>query len=829
MTKKNLARFLIISQLFTPFTLLAADSDPRYALEKIIEFYTSPWAQIPAAHAKYFCMRDELTISQIENENIVAIKNAILNKDFAVLEAAGLKTVSNLPKHWAEKRSFDGISELAPVGERASSLKMYLSEFSEIADLDLKIIDYFIQPEMRKKQTAEFDSVVLSVRMDLRGKNSSHKLRNDRATLRMAMEKQNQKWVISEASVVKATSLVQSREPAFTEMTKVAGLDKSQIYRRTEAIRRGGYAMSITDINGDGIQDIFVGMKGGAELWLGRNDGTFVKQKDHPFKNEQFTKTAVFFDMDNSGNQSALINRYQLPDTKEFTTPDSGILNHPKTDVVIYKNENGTYQVTEVKGDKAQREPMPAAIADFNNDGYLDFYIGYPGTQDFSFLGNSKPKPLSEVQGLYMNDRHGKYMDFSEKAFAFENKGIFEGRLFPHSSIALDFRQRGIQDLLVAEDRGHLSPLFENDGKGFFHESAEKIGIINHGYSMSLAAGDINNDGKAEIAITNVHLTEFDRLTSACERHFAVDPKRFPSQLAKGLMLFQDQGNGQYKDISRDAFPDFEGDATAGITFLDYNNDGYQDLYVVNGLWSGTKAGQDLGSFFSSVLAGAGDLRYALRPNDQMHFMDILSGFQGKIENYMNASSIVEGKERPSLGGYQRNRLYRNNGNGTFTEVGFLEGVDSIADGYIAGRVNLQQDGKMDLVLRNADPGTDEYQFPVVQVYKNNFKTKRKSAILSFHGVNSNRDGFGLFAKAYFGKSVQVQHLVANSGSLQEQRVLHFGYGKHAMMDKLEIYWPSGTVQTMRNLKPGYHQITEPLKGPKFTRKLKKEQEIAKR
>jgi hypothetical protein len=190
--------------------------------------------------------------------------------------------------------------------------------------------------------------------------------------------------------------------------------------------------------------------------------------------------------------------------------------------------------------------------------------------------------------------------------------------------------------------------------------------------------------------------------------------------------------------------------------------------------------------------------------------MDLLSDFQGHINDYADVKSIVKTEDRPSLAGYQRNRLLRNNGDGTFTDVAFMENVDSIADGYIVGKVDYNHDGVPDLVLRNADPGTDNYKFPSVQLFKNNSSPK-KSVILTFRGTNRSAEGIGLFVKAHAKNWQQVEHLEGNSGSMQQQRFVHFGLGQNKKLDYVEVFWPSGVKQVIKNLGPGYHEIVEPV------------------
>ena len=161
------------------------------------------------------------------------------------------------------------------------------------------------------------------------------------------------------------------------------------------------------------------------------------------------------------------------------------------------------------------------------------------------------------------------------------------------------------------------------------------------------------------------------------------------------------------------------------------------------------------------------------------------------------------------MAGQQRNCLFRNNGNGTFTEVGFLEGVDSIADGYVVSTADLNKDGKMDLILRNGDPGIDKNRFPAVQVFLNQRKIQNKSVTVALTGVRSNKDGFGSILRAKIANQTLVRHLIANNGAVQSEALVHFGLGSNDKIDELTIEWPSGIIQKVKNIKAGSHRFIE--------------------
>jgi hypothetical protein len=150
--------------------------------------------------------------------------------------------------------------------------------------------------------------------------------------------------------------------------------------------------------------------------------------------------------------------------------------------------------------------------------------------------------------------------------------------------------------------------------------------------------------------------------------------------------------------------------------------------------------------------------------------------------------------------------LFRNKGDGTFIEVGFLEGVDSLADGYVVAKSDIDQDGDLDLILRNGDPGTKAVHFPPLQIFKNN---SQGHAIRLKLIASSGAEAVGAAVTVTAGGSTQYQQLIANNGTAQSEKILHFGLGAGAKADKLVVVWPSKKTTTLENVPAGMHTIKE--------------------
>jgi len=429
--------------------------------------------------------------------------------------------------------------------------------------------------------------------------------------------------------------------------------------------------------------------------------------------------------------------------------------------------------------------------------------VGYPGIQDFTIL--KKASGIKDVQGVYLNDKKGSFTDFTDhfRVGDYQN----DTHLFPHSSLAADFDQNQKIDLLIADDRNDLSPIYVNQGGALFRERSEKIGIGNSGLGMSIAIGDYDNDGISDLAWTNVNFTPIQRAAKSCHRMWEITMQ----DTEAGLRLFKGLGKGKFKEETASAgLESFMGQGAAGLTFLDYDHDGRMDIYLTNGLWSGSAKGDEVGTLFGIYMNSDhahGLMAHALAPEDTAGFKRYLREVSGHLDYLGNFTAAK--KSPPSLAGFQRNQLLHNNGDGTFTDVAFLEGVDSVADGYIAGTI-LNEKGLPDLILRNGDPGTKEVQFPVVQYFKNRMSGPSNALVMTLEGTRSNRDAIGSFVVAEFKDHKQVQHLVSNSGSLQNQQKLAFYLNGEPQIPAVEIHWPSGEIQVLKNVKPGVLHVQEP-------------------
>lgn len=180
------------------------------------------------------------------------------------------------------------------------------------------------------------------------------------------------------------------------------------------------------------------------------------------------------------------------------------------------------------------------------------------------------------------------------------------------------------------------------------------------------------------------------------------------------------------------------------------------------------------------------------------------------IENVGRRSSSWDGEGSPtdvgdnSLNGYERNALYRGRGDGRFEDVGHVVGANRIEDGRAVAVADFDRDGRLDLLIQSLNR-------PAVLLMGKGPVGHWLQVSLHAHGARA--DAVGATVIAHVEGRSQAQQVVAGSGFLaSSSRVLHFGLGDATQVDRLEIRWPDGTRDELRDVPSG--QRLEISQGP---------------
>lgn len=747
------------------------------------------------------CRRDEVDFQAVEMNLLRPLERALKRADTAKLESLGLKISQPL---WpdlsaASTQLGKSLHALGWENEARLSFSAYHRLFQQIETVRFEVFKIWSPVADREAQTLKIKKAELHARMDVRGVSASGERRNDVGQVKLFIDRGKERWRIQDIEILHGRSVI-GAEPSFQDVTSSVGLANLPVHLRREAIRRGGYSLSAKDFNQDGYVDLFVGAMGAPSLFWGGGKGFVPAELDSELSAQTLVKSSVIADFDKDGFQDLLLVRFipQKKNQNEFS--------------IFYGSESGwSSQEYRLLAEGRTNHPMPVAVGDFNEDGLLDVYVGFPGARDFTVL----PQPDSMrgqavQQSLFFNQGDRKFTAAPDAFFeSTRSKTKWFQEVYPHSSLATDLNQDGHLDLIVVDDRGGISPIFLGDGAGRFYLGNPGVEVFNKNFGMSVAVGDLNSDGRNDLVMTNVNFLPYRRMRESCFSNWGVEDR-----LAwdRGLRIWMQTASGRFQEISYDFETDWAGEGLAGVELIDYDSDGLLDVYVTNGLWSGEKGAPDISSLFVRAFgsqASFRDLKYPLvwehRNYETSEMMQIL----------MHPQKLQTGESRYlSMAGYQNNRLYKNLGDGRFMEVAYAEAVDSIQDGYMAVAVDYDQDGYQDLVLRNADPGSDQVRVHPVQVFKN---IRRQDRFLTLKLEDTQgHEVFGAFVQAENEGEMRLRYNVVNNGTIQGNGLLHIGLGEERHFDKLKIRWNNGKESRLESVEAGFHKLIQP-EGERFT------------
>ncbi|HWA95558.1 MAG TPA: CRTAC1 family protein [Terracidiphilus sp.] len=484
------------------------------------------------------------------------------------------------------------------------------------------------------------------------------------------------------------------------------------------------------------------------------------------------------------------------------------------------------------------------ALFDYNNDGLLDI-----------FFTNGAAIPSLEKTGkkyanrLYRNNGDGTFTDVTAKA------GL-AGIGYSMGVAAADYDNDGNVDLYVAGY--NRNQLFHNNGDGTFTDVTEKAGvsgvISGYGKPWGQTAGwfDYNNDGRLDLLVIN-YLDYNIKTAAHCEQNGL--PAYCTPVGFKGTpnILYRNNGDGTFTDVSKQShISEFVGKGM-GVSFADYDNDGYTDVFISNDTFpnfllhnngDGTFSEIALQATvayngFGSVVAGMGtDSRdidddgkpdifqtamfgegYPIYRNlGDGEFLDMSGASRlaaqttrvtawgagifdfdndGRKDLFTANSDILDNSMEIAHRPFKLPAgIFRNRGNFTFDDESRFAGADfSIPEAHRGAAFgDLNNDGKIDIVV------TDLNSPP--QILMNRSRNTNHWIILNLIGTKSNRDGLGAKVKLTTALGVQYNHATTTVGynSSSDKRV-HFGLGTADRIQSIEISWPGGARQILKDVK----------------------------
>ena len=534
----------------------------------------------------------------------------------------------------------------------------------------------------------------------------------------------------------------------------------------------GHNGVSIADIDNDGYDDLYLCQPAGLpnRLYRNRRDGTFEDiTESSGLGILENTACALFCDFNNDGLQDVIIVRANGP--RLFLNQGGGKFREKPDAFRFATPPQGTF--------------TGAAVADYDRDGWLDIYFClyayYQGTGQYKY-----PSPYHDAKNGPPNFLMRNYGDETFRDVTAQTGLNQNNTRYSFCCAWGDYNGDGWPDLYVVNDFGRKN-LYRNNGDGTFTDIAEQAGAQDIGAGMSVSSVDYDNDGKEDLYVGNMWTAAGERIASQeLFKSTSSQPVREMYQKhAMGNSLLRNQSNG-----SAVAFADTTMTSGTGMgrwawssDALDFDHDGFSDLYVTNGMVSGPSR-MDLNSFFwRQVVAQSPDSPGAAHDYEQ--------GW-----NAINELIRADG----TWSGYERNVFYANNHNGTFSDVSGAVGLDFIEDGRAFALTDFDHDGRLELFLKNRNG-------PQLQLLKNIVEKLPPSIAFALRGVKSNRDAVGAAITVETSTGRQKRTIQAGSGFLsQHSKDVFFGLGETKEPVRASIHWPSGFVQELKEL-PVNHRI----------------------
>ncbi len=372
--------------------------------------------------------------------------------------------------------------------------------------------------------------------------------------------------------------------PVFSQVTFENVADEVGI----SLSRGGGFfggGVSFYDFDGDGVEDLAFATFTSAELLIYKNNG--ITFEDYSLQlginNTSNVQAILWADYDNDGDKDLF-----------FTCKN--------TYNRLYRNDNNNFtDITEEAGLSTDVQfSTAAAWADYNNDGFIDLYVGHR----VDLIPNT----------LYKNNGDGTFTDVTEEANVGDTLGITSLYKFPLAISFVDYNNDNWQDIYIANDKENGNTLFKNNGDGTFEDVSEQSNTNLYFNAMGIAVGDYDNDGDWDMYVSNspegnallknngdgtftnvandlnisvnkicwgTNFIDIDNDTDLDLFVVASAGAKSMSDPERQNELFENQGDGTFIKLNLSGI-NTDTSISYGTAFGDFNNDGYCDIVVIN-------------------------------------------------------------------------------------------------------------------------------------------------------------------------------------------------------------------------------------------------------
>ena len=464
---------------------------------------------------------------------------------------------------------------------------------------------------------------------------------------------------------------------------------------------------------------------------------------------------------------------------------DLYLVNSAAPSALFRNNGDGTFTDVTASAKVTNQESYGHGVAcgDYDKDGYVDIYVTNFG-----------------ANRLYHNDGDGTFTDVTTQAGVGDTRWSSSATFFDYDSDGyldlyvvnyVNYRLDGSAPICLENPtfgatekvRGYCHPkhfqgapdrLYRNNGDGTFTDATETANIRDPGgmflgKGLGVVAADFDADGNPDIYVANDDTPNY---------------------------LFYNKGDGTFAEIAILTGCAYSVDGVAqagmGVDAGDYNGDGFLDIFVTNFSYETNTLYRNNGDGTFT------DVSYKARLGEESYlFLGFGTGFfdpdnDGYLDIFVANGHIFPNVERTTdvLSYKQPNQLFRNHGDSTFVDVR-LEGQHAVSRGTLFG--DYDNDGDTDLLITQLNDK--------VTLLRNENHTSNNYLRLKLIGTRSNRDGIGARVTLTVGTESETREIHRGYSYLSSNDPrLTFGLGERIIVDKLQIRWQSGIVQTLENL-----------------------------
>ena len=530
-----------------------------------------------------------------------------------------------------------------------------------------------------------------------------------------------------------------------------------------------GAGVAAADFNNDGLVDLyFTGNQTDDKLYLNSGGLQFedITTKANINNALPWTTGVTTVDINNDGFLDIYICKIGAHNTikgKNLLYVNQGLDNNG---VPRFKEDASTY------GLDIASYATQATFFDYDKDGDLDLFLMNHSLYPNSNYGKGALRlEVDQKSGdKLLENKQGNFIDVSSEA------GIFQGKIGYGLGVSIgDVTNDGYPDIYVGNDFFENDYLYINQKNKTFSEVISKdkttLGHTTH-YSMGNAIADLNNDSQLDIVSLDMlpeNLTTYK--TSGLEFPYQTYQYYLKNGYAPQFMqntLHYNNGNGTFSETAY-----LSGIAATEWSWspivADYDNDGFKDLYITNGILGAT--------------------------ND-MDYINFISNekIQKQLATEKSQRNLELSKQIPQK--KVKNYFYKNNQDKTFKNV--TSTWASHGDSYSNGgtSVDLDNDGDLDLVINNINEDAFVLENTLDQNSQNSYLK------IKFKGNSTNIFGIGTTVKAYYQNKVIVEENYTTKGYLSSvEPKIHLGLGDAKVIDSLEIIWSTNAHETLRDIK----------------------------